>query len=185
MYSTSEFKNGLKILMDEVPYEIVYFQHVKPGKGGAFVRTKLRNLKNNSILEKTFRSGEKVGKPDMEEVDMEYLYNDGSYNFMNTSSYEQLAVSEEAVGDAKQFLKENTSVRVLLFNGQVLSIELPSSVVLEITECEPGVKGDTVSGATKNAVVETGATIQVPLFINEGEKIKVDTRSGSYMERVN
>lgn len=183
MYATSDFKNGLKILMDELPYEIVYFQHVKPGKGGAFVRTKLRNLKNNSIVEKTFRSGEKVGRPDMEDVDMEFLYSDDDYHFMNTSTYEQIQVSESMVGDAKNYLVENTQVRVLLWNGGVLAIELPVSVVLDVTECEPGVRGDTVSGATKAAVVQTGASFQVPLFVNVGDRIRVDTRSGSYIER--
>jgi len=183
MYSTSDFRNGLKILMDNVPYEITYFQHVKPGKGGAFVRTKLRNLTNQSVVEKTFRAGEKVGKPDISEVNMQYLYSDGSYHFMNLESYEQLAVEEKAVGDAKNFLQENMEVRVLLYNGEVLTLSLPASVELVISKCDPGLKGDTVSGATKPATLETGAVIQVPLFVNEGDKVKVDTRSGEYLER--
>jgi elongation factor P len=183
MYSTSDFRNGLKILLDEKPFEIVYFQHVKPGKGGAFVRTKLRNLKGGTILEKTFRAGEKVDKPDISEVEMQYLYNDGSYNFMDTATFEQIAVPEETVGDHKYYLKENTLVKILTFNGEVISIDLPAFIVLEITECEPGVKGDTVSGASKPAVLETGGKVQVPLFLNEGDKIKVDTRSGDYIER--
>jgi elongation factor P len=183
MISTSDFRNGLKILMDNVPYEITYFQHVKPGKGGAFVRTKLRNLTNQAVVEKTFRAGEKVGKPDISEVNMQYLYSDGSYHFMNLESYEQLAVEEKAVGDSKNFLQENMEVRVLLFNGEVLSLSLPASVELVISKCDPGLKGDTVSGATKPATLETGAVIQVPLFVNEGDKVKVDTRSGEYLER--
>ncbi len=183
MISTSDFRNGLKLLLDNVPYEITYFQHVKPGKGGAFVRTKLRNLTNQSVVEKTFRAGEKVGKPDISEVNMQYLYSDGPYHFMNLESYEQLAVEEKAVGDSKNFLQENMEVRVLLFNGEVLSISLPASVELVITKCDPGLKGDTVSGATKPATLETGAVIQVPLFVNEGDKVKVDTRSGEYLER--
>ncbi len=183
MYSTSDFKNGLKILLDETPFEIVYFQHVKPGKGGAFVRTKLRNLTNNSIVEKTFRSSEKVGRPDISEVEMQFLYSDDQFHFMNNQTYEQLDLAPGVVGDTALFLKENIDVRVLLFNGEVLNIELPASIVLKITECEPGVKGDTVSGAFKPALLETGAKVQVPLFINEGDEIKVDTRTGDYIER--
>lgn len=184
MYSTSDFKNGLKILMDSVPYEITYFQHVKPGKGGAFVRTKLRNLKNQSVLEKTFRAGEKVGKPDISESEMQFLYSDDSFHFMNNQTYEQLAIEASVLGDAKNYLAENMEVRVLLFNGEVISVDLPASVELEITECDPGLKGDTVSGATKPATLATGAVIQVPLFINVNDKVRVDTRSGEYIERV-
>ena len=183
MYQTSDFKNGLKILMDETPYEIVYFQHVKPGKGGAFVRTKLRNLQTNAILEKTFRSGEKVGVPDIEEIEMEFLYSDDSYHFMNSSTYEQRAIQPDVVGDAKEFLKENTVCKVLMFNGSVVNIELPQFLVLEVVKCDPGLKGDTVSGATKPATLETGASIQVPLFINVGDQLKVDTRTKEYVER--
>ena len=184
MYSTSDFKNGLKILMDGVPFEIVYFQHVKPGKGGAFVRTKLRNLLSSSVLEKTFRAGEKVGVPDVMDVEMQFLYTDDSYHFMNTENYEQISVSGDVVGDNSLFLKENTVVRILLFNGEVISLELPAFVELEVVDCEPGVKGDTVSGASKPAKMETGASVQVPLFINQGDVLKIDTRSGEYVERV-
>lgn len=183
MYSTSDFRNGLKILLDDKPYEIVYFQHVKPGKGGAFVRTKLRNLIESSILEKTFRAGEKVGKPDVTQMEMQFLYSDDNFHFMNTGNYEQIAVAPKAVGDASNFLTENMLVQVLTFNGEVISIELPAFVELEITECEPGVKGDTVSGASKPAIVETGAKVQVPLFLNTGDRIKIDTRTGDYIER--
>lgn len=183
MYSTSDFRNGLKLLIDGVPFEITYFQHVKPGKGGAFVRTKLRNLKVGTIVEKTFRAGEKFEVPDMEDVTMQFLYADDMFHFMNSASYEQIAVPRDVVGDTALYLKENTEVRVLLFNGEVLSIELPASVVLKISRCDPGVRGDTVSNATKPATLETGATVQVPLFVNEGENIKVDTRTGAYLER--
>jgi len=183
MYSTSDFRNGLKILLDGLPYEIVYFQHVKPGKGGAFVRTKIRNLLNSAVVEKTFRSSEKVGKPEVEDIEMQYLYNDGDYHFMNNQTYEQISVSETAIGSVKNFLKENTNVRVLIFNGQVVSIDLPAFMVLEVADCEPAVRGDTVSGATKSATLETGAIVQVPLFVSQGERIKVDTRSGEYIER--
>lgn len=185
MYSTSDFRNGLKILLDEVPFEIVYFQHVKPGKGGAFVRTKLRNLRNQSILEKTFRATERVGRPDIKDIEMQFLYaDDSAYHFMNTENYEQMGVQAEVVADQRPFLKENTVVRILLFNDEVISLELPAFVVLKVTRCDPGLKGDTVSGATKPAELETGASIQVPLFVNEGDFLKVDTRSGDYIERV-
>lgn len=184
MYATSDFRNGLKILLDGVPYEITYFQHVKPGKGGAFVRTKLKNLLSNSVVEKTFRSSEKVGVPDISDVDMQFLYADDSFHFMNTASYDQISVPQDVVGDNSLFLKENTVVRILLFNSEVINIELPAFVELEVSECEPGVKGDTVSGAFKPAKLETGATVQVPLFINQGDVLKIDTRSSSYVERV-
>ena len=184
MYSTSDFRNGLKILLDGTPYEITYFQHVKPGKGGAFVRTKLKNLLNTSVVEKTFRAGEKVGVPDISETEMQYLYSDDSFHLMNNETYEQLAVDKELVGDKALFLKESTNINVLVFNGEAISLELPQFVSLEVVECEPGVKGDTVSGATKAAVLETGANVQVPLFINQGDVLKIDTRSGDYVERV-
>jgi len=184
MYSTSDFRNGLKILVDSTPYEITYFQHVKPGKGGAFVRTKLRNLKNQSIIEKTFRSSEKVGKPDISEVEMQFLYSDDSWHFMNNQTYEQMSIEAGVLGDGKNYLAENMEVRVLIFNGEVITVELPATVELQIAECDPGLKGDTVSGASKPAKLETGATIQVPLFINAEDKVRVDTRSGDYIERV-
>jgi len=183
MYSTSDFRNGLKILLDGTPFEIVYFQHVKPGKGGAFVRTKLKNLMNKAVLDKTFRASEKVDVPDIQEVDMQFLYADEAFHLMNTETYDQMAVSPEVVGEVKDLLKENTVVRVLIFNGSAVSVELPAFVELEVTECEPGMKGDTVSGATKSAKLETGATVQVPLFINQGDVLKVDTRTREYVER--
>ncbi|MCL4142842.1 UNVERIFIED_CONTAM: hypothetical protein GTU68_060573 [Idotea baltica] len=184
MYATSDFRNGLKILIDGVPYEITYFQHVKPGKGGAFVRTKIRNLTNNSVIDKTFRSSEKVGIPDISQEQMQFLYEDGDFHFMNTSTYDQMNVPREAIGDKALFLKENDTVGVLLFEGKVINVELPAFAELVVTSCEPGVKGDTVSGASKPATLETGASVQVPLFINEGDVLKIDTRSGEYVERV-
>ena len=184
MYSTSDFRNGLKILVDNVPYEITYFQHVKPGKGPAFVRTKIRNLLNQSILEKTFRSGEKVGKPDISESEMQFLYSDDSYHFMNNQTYEQISVETKVIGNAKNYLSENMTVRVIIFNGEVISVDVPALVELNIAECDPGLKGDTVSGASKPATLETGAVIQVPLFINVNDRVRVDTRSGEYIERV-
>lgn len=184
MLSTSDFRNGVRILLDGSPYEITYFQHVKPGKGGAFVRTKLRNLRSGSTLEKTFRAGEKMEAPDISDSEMQFLYSDESMHFMNLETFEQISLSREIVGDKALYLKENTVVRVLIFEGEVISIDLPAFVELRITQCDPGVRGDTVSGATKPAKVETGAVVQVPLFVNEGETIKIDTRNGGYIERV-
>lgn len=184
MYSTSDFRNGLKILVDNTPYEIVYFQHVKPGKGGAFVRTKLRNLFNRSVVEKTFRASEKVGVPDVADVEMQFLYADDSFHFMNTETYDQLALTEEVVGEAAKYLKESSNITARIYNGKVIGVELPQFMELVVSRCDPGLRGDTVSGATKPATLETGATVQVPLFINEGDKLKVDTRTGSYIERV-
>jgi elongation factor P len=183
---TSAFKNGLKIELDGEPFTITFFQHVKPGKGGAFVRTKVRNLKTGRVLDRTFRSGEKVDEADVEDRSMQYLYHDGSsYIFMDNSSYDQVPFSEDQIGDATKFLKENLEVDVLFWRGNPINIELPSFIEATVTQCDPGVKGDTASGATKPATIETGAVIQVPLFIKEGEVLRVDTRSGEYVERVN
>ena len=183
---TSQFKNGLKIELDGDPFVITYFQHVKPGKGGAFVRTKVKNLLSGKSVDKTFRSGEKVPEADVEERQMQYLYHDGSdLVFMDTTSYDQIPIADEALGDATKFLKENTEVEVLFWKGKPVNVDLPAFVELEIAQCDPGVKGDTASGATKPATLETGAVLQVPLFIKEGERVKVDTRTGEYSERVN
>ncbi len=185
MYSTSDFRKGLKIEYEGEPYIIVDFLHVKPGKGGAFVRTKLKNLKTGAVIDHTFRSGEKVGIPDLEEKEMQFMYEmDGEYYFMDTSSYEQIFLREEQVGDARRFLKEQLVAKILFFRGEPIGVELPIFVELRIVKTEPGVKGDTVSGGTKPAELETGAVIQVPLFLNEGDTIKVDTRTGQYIERV-
>ncbi|HDQ41322.1 MAG TPA: elongation factor P [Desulfonatronum sp.] len=184
MPSTSEFKRGLKIEIDDAPYEIVEFLHVKPGKGGAFVRTKLRNLLTGRVVDQTYRSGEKFPKPDLETREMQFLYHDGTgYVFMDLTTYEQLTVTEEQAGEKGKYLLDGQQVKVLLFRGQAIDIDLPTSVVLEVTETEPGLKGDTVSGATKPAMVQTGLTVSVPLFINQGDAIKVDTRTGEYLGR--
>ena len=186
MLSTTDFRRGLKIEIDGTPYEIVDFLHVKPGKGGAFVRTKLRNLLTGRIIDQTFRSGEKVGKPDLETREMQYLYHDGSgYVFMDMTTYEQLTVSDETLKEKGGFLKDGQEVKVLVYNGQPIDMDLPVAVILEVTETEPGLKGDTVSGATKPATLETGLVINVPLFINTGDKIKVDTRTKEYLGREN
>jgi elongation factor P len=182
---TSQFRNGLKIELDGEPFIIVFFQHVKPGKGGAFVRTKVKNLKTGRLLDRRFRAGEKVELAEVEDRKMQYLYQDGDQLvFMDGESYDQIPFSREQVGDARQYLKENLDVDVLFYRGKPINIELPAFIEATVTECEPGMKGDTASGATKPATIETGATIQVPLFIKEGETIRVDTRSGVYVERV-
>jgi elongation factor P len=184
MYSTSDFRKGLKIEYKGDPYLIVDFLHVKPGKGGAFVRTKLKNMITGRVFDETFRSGEKVGRPDLEEKSMQYLYQDPQgYCFMDNNTYEQTFLSEEQVGDAKNFLKENIDLKVLLYKGGPIGLELPTTVNLTVTETEPGVKGDTATGATKAATLETGHVVQAPLFINEGDVLKIDTRSGEYLER--
>jgi elongation factor P len=185
MYSTAEFKKGLKIELDGTPYIIVDFQHVKPGKGGAFVRTKLKNLLNGRVVDQTFRSGEKVEKPDIMEREMQYLYREGDrYCMMDNETYEQIMLTEEQVGEVRLYLIENLNVEVLFFNQAPIALELPNFVELAIAQTEPGVRGDTAAGGTKPAVLESGASIQVPLFLNEGDKVKVDTRTGTYIERV-
>lgn len=182
---TSEFRKGLKIEIDGEPYEIVEFQHVKPGKGSAFVRTTIRSLLSGRVLQPTLKSGEKVGKPDIEDKEMQYLYLQGEdYYFMDTKNYEQTFLSEKVLGDNKNFLKENINVSVLFYNGKAIGVTLPNSVDLKVTKCDPGVRGDTVSGAMKPATLETGYTVNVPLFINEGDVLKIDTRDGKYLTRV-
>lgn len=184
MYSTAEFRKGLRIEIDGKLWVIVEFQHVKPGKGGAFVRTKLKNLETGQVVEQTFRSGAKVDKPDFEEKFVQYLYQEGDqYVFMDNTTYDQIYVSAENLGEAVNFMYPNIEVQVSYFNGKPIGVELPVSVVLEVTQTEPGVKGDTATGATKSATLETGFTVQVPLFINEGDKLKIDTRTGEYQER--
>ncbi|PIE36185.1 elongation factor P [candidate division KSB3 bacterium] len=184
MYGTNQFRNGLKIELDNEPFSIVEFQHVKPGKGGAFVRTKLKSLLSGNVLERTFRSGEKVGKPQLEEKEMQYLYSsDQQYHVMDTETYEQLFLTEEQLGTAKNYLQENIVVKVLFYNDQAIGVDLPIFVNLRIAETEPGVRGDTASGGSKPAVLETGATVQVPLFLDIDDVIKVDTRTGEYIER--
>jgi len=182
---TSDFRNGLKIELDGEPFTITYFQHVKPGKGGAFVRTKVKNLRTGKVIDKRFRAGEKVELADIEERKMQYLYPEGdSLVFMDNQTYDQTPFTREQVGEDIKYLKENTDVDVLFWNGKPLNVQLPNFIEATITECEPGEKGDTASNVTKPATIETGAAVQVPLFVNEGEKIRVDTRSGEYVERV-
>jgi elongation factor P len=185
MVSAGDFRNGLTIELDNSVYQVVEFQHVKPGKGAAFVRTKLRDIKNGGVVEKTFRPTEKCPQAHIEKKDMQYLYNDGElYHFMDTETYDQFALNEEAIGDSLKFVKENDMVKMLSHNGAVFAIEPPLFVELEITDTEPGFKGDTATGATKPAVVETGATVYVPLFVEQGDKISIDTRTGDYLKRV-
>ncbi|WP_223789807.1 elongation factor P [Marinicella meishanensis] len=185
VYSTSQFKNGLKILLDGDPYSIVENQEVKPGKGQAFNRVKIRNLKTGRVIEKTFKSNEKVDAADVMDTEMQYLYSDGEfYHFMDPNSYEQYEASTTAVGDAAKWLKEEDICMVTLWNGVPLTIEPPNFVELVITETDPGVRGDTSGGGSKPATLETGAVVNVPLFVPEGEVIKVDTRTGEYVSRV-
>ena len=184
MYSTTDFRKGLKIEIDGTPFEIIEFQHFKPGKGGAMVRTKLRNILTGRVHDNTFRSGEKVGRPDLESRDMQFLYHEGeAMVFMDLTTYEQLHLTEAVTGDKGGFLKDGQQCRVLMFNGEPLDIEIPVSLVLEVVDTEPGAKGDTVSNVTKPAKLETGISIQVPIFVNIGDKVKVDTRSREYLGR--
>jgi elongation factor P len=185
MISAGDFRNGITIEVDGNIFQIIEFQHVKPGKGAAFVRTKLKNIKSGGVVEKTFRPTEKCPQARIDRQDMQYLYSDGDlYHFMDQETFEQIALNEESVGDALKFVKENDICKVCSHNGSVFAIEPPLFVELEITETEPGFKGDTATGATKPAVVETGATVYVPLFVELGDKIKIDTRSGEYLSRV-
>jgi elongation factor P len=182
--STAEFKRGLKIQFDGEPYSIVDFQHVKPGKGGAFVRTKLKHMKLGRVIDNTFRAGEKVELVDFDEKRMQYLYKDERYHFMDLETYDQISLSAAEVGDARDFLKENTEVEILFIDGSPVSVELPNFIELQVTKTDPGIRGDTASGGSKPATLETGAVVQVPLFLNEGDVVKVDTRSGEYLGRV-
>jgi elongation factor P len=181
---TSEFRKGMKIEIDGEPFEIIEFQHVKPGKGSAFTRTTIRSLLSGRNLEPTFKSGEKVGRPDIEEREMQYLYAQGDeFHFMDQKSFEQTYLGEKVLGDAKNFLKENINCSVMFYNGKAIGVSLPNSVELKVVKCDPGVRGDTVSGAQKPATLETGYVVNVPLFINEGDVLKIDTRSGEYLTR--
>ncbi len=185
MVSAGDFRNGITVEMEGNVYQIIEFQHVKPGKGAAFVRTKLKNIINGGVVEKTFRPTEKFPQARIDRKDMQYLYSDGDlFNFMDTETYDQIALNAEAVGDALKFVKENEMVKICSYNGNVFAIEPPLFVELEITDTEPGFKGDTATGATKPAIVETGAKVMVPLFVENGEKIKIDTRTGEYLSRV-
>jgi len=183
---TSDFRNGMVLVHKNGLWAISDFQHVKPGKGPAFVRTKLKNVETGKVVEETFRAGEKIEEADVEERKMQYLYADGeSLVFMDSQSYDQIPISGEQVGDGRKYLLENMEVEVLIYKGSAINIEVPAFVRLTVTQCDPGLKGDTASGGTKPVTVETGAVVQAPLFIKEGETIRIDTRTGEYVERVN
>jgi elongation factor P len=185
VYEVSDFRNGLKILYEGEPFVIIFFQHVKPGKGNAFTRTRLKSMLTGRVLEPTLKSGDKVGVPDVEEKAMQYLYKEGDgFVFMDNKSYEQLALTEDQLGETKNFLKENIDCSVLFYNGKAIGVTMPNAVDLKVTKCDPGVRGDTVSGAMKPATLETGFILNVPLFINEGDVLKIDTRNGEYLTRV-
>jgi elongation factor P len=184
MFSTTDFKRGLKIEMDKTPFEIMEFEHYKPGKGGAIVRTRLRNMTNGKTIDHTFRSGEKVSKADMEMREMQFLYREGAdCVLMDLTSYEQLHLSAEITNGKELYLKDGQKVFVLLYNGNPMDLEIPPVLVLEVADTEPGLKGDTVSNVTKAATLETGVVVQVPIFVNTGDKIKVDTRTNEYLSR--
>lgn len=186
MYNTQDFRKNLKIEIDGEPYIILEAIHVKPGKGVAFVKTKYKSLISGSVLEKNFRSGDSVEKPDIEDREMQYLYKDDTdWVFMDTKNYEQVSLADDQLADSGKWIKENTNVNILFFNGSAISIELPNFVELVVSQTDPGVKGDTAQGGTKPATLETGAVINVPLYLNEGELVKVDTRDGNFVERVN
>ena len=185
MISAGDFRNGITLEIEGNVVQILEFQHVKPGKGAAFVRTKLKNIISGGVIEKTFRPTEKFPAARIDRQEMQYLYSDGDlWHFMNTETYDQIAVGGDVVGDALKFVKENEVCRICSYNGSVFSIEPPMFVELEITDTEPGFKGDTAQGATKPATVETGALVYVPLFVNQGDKIRIDTRTEEYMSRV-
>ena len=184
MISTSDFKNGMTILFEGTLYKIIYFQHVKPGKGGAFVRTKLKDLDSGSTIEKTFRAGEKMEQAILETKKMQYLYKDDHYNFMDTKTYEQVHLSESLLSSEKDFLLENMEITLVYHDGRPISMELPINNEAKVTDTDPGIKGDTVGTSFKPAIIETGAKVLVPLFINNGDRIKIDTRTGEYMTRV-
>jgi elongation factor P len=181
--STAEFRKGLKIELDGQPYNIVEFQHVKPGKGGAFVRTKLKHLRLGRVVDRTFRAGEKVGLVDYEQRSMQYLYKDDKFHFMNLETFEQIALDADVVAEAASWLKETMEVDVFIINGVPAGVEVPNFVELEVVKTDPGLRGDTASGGSKPATLETGAVVHVPLFINQGELLRIDTRTGAYIER--
>lgn len=185
MISTTDFRSGVRLMVDGEPYYIVDFQHVKPGKGGAFVRTKLKSYLTGNVLDRTFRSGERFEEPDLEEREMQFLYATGDdYTFMDTDTYEQLTFEKKQLGENADLLKENMNVKILIYEHRPIAVDLPIFIELKVVDAEPGVRGDTASGGTKPAVVETGATIKVPLYLEVGTVIKIDTRTRAYVERV-
>lgn len=185
MYSTTDFRKGLKIEIDGEPYVIVDFQHVKPGKGGAFVRTRLKSLVSGNVIDQTFRSGDRVDKPDLDEREMQFLYEaGGEFHFMDTQTFEQLFLTTDQLGGSKDYLKENLVIKVLFHNKRPIGIEVPMFVELKVIQADPGVRGDTATGATKPVTLESGAVIQVPLFVEEGDTVRIDTRTREYITRV-
>jgi len=183
--STNDLKNGMSLDLPEGLFSVVEFQHVKPGKGGAFVRTKLKNVRTGAVIERTYRGDEKLEQAIIDKREMQYLYADGvEYVFMDNSTYDQLQVTGEALGVATKYLKEGDSAILQMYSGEIVGVELPAAVELAVTETEPGLQGDRVSGARKPATLETGYTVQVPLFVNTGDRVKVDTRTGEYLTRV-
>ena len=184
MISSNDFRTGVTIEIDNQVWQIVDFQHVKPGKGAAFVRAKMKNIQTGAVVERTFNAGEKLPRAHVDRRDMQYLYeSDGQYNFMDNENFEQIALNDNQLGSAKNFLKENMTIGVQMFQGTVISVELPFSVELQVIETDPGIRGDTATGGTKPAKVETGYVVKVPLFINEGDVLRIDTRTGDYIER--
>lgn len=184
MISSNDFRNGVSIDLDGEAFVVVDFQHVKPGKGSAFVRTKLKNVRTGGVVERTFAAGEKVPKAHLERKQMQYLYNDGDYVFMDNNTYDQMSLTAEQIGPKLKYLKENMDLYILFFKGAILGVDFPPQVELTVTETEPGIRGDTATGGTKPATTETGAIIKVPFFINEGDVIRVNTETGEYIERV-
>jgi elongation factor P len=185
MYQSSEFRKGIRVDIDGTPFLMIDTQFVKPGKGQAFTRCKLRNLLNGNVLERTLKIAESLKKADVSDETMQFLYQQGEdFVFMNTKTYDQLEMTEDQLGDARNYIVENMEVQVQIWSGKPISVEVPNFVELEITHCDPGVRGDTVSGATKPATMSTGYVVQVPLFVEQGETIRIDTRTGSYMDRV-
>ena len=184
MISTNEFKTNVTVTIDGDAWQVVEFQHVKPGKGAAFVRAKMRNLCTGSVIERTFNAGERLPKAHVDRREMQYLYEgDGLYNFMDNESYEQVELTKEQLGGAVNFLKENMDVKIMIFNERILGIDLPNTVDLRVVETDPGIRGDTATGGSKQAKLDTGYSVKVPLFINEGDVLRIDTRTGEYIER--
>ncbi len=182
--STNDLKNGMSLDLPEGLFSVVEFQHVKPGKGGAFVRTKLKNVRSGAVIERTYRADEKLEQAIIEKRDMQFLYRDGAdYVFMDTTTYEQMTASPDSLGEAPNYLKESDAANLQMYNGEIVGVDLPAAVELTVTETEPGIQGDRVSGARKSATLQTGLVVQVPLFVNTGDVIKVDTRSGEYLTR--
>lgn len=186
VYPTNEFKKNVKLEIDNIPFQIVDFQHVSPGKGSAFTRTKLKNLLNGNVIERTFKSGERIPAANIELKDMQFLYKDNDgFNFMNSENFEQIVISAEQIGEQSLFMQDNMQVQVMFYNEKPINVELPTFVILKVVKTDPAFKGDTVTGGTKPATMETGAVVGVPFHISEGDVLKIDTRDSSYVEKAN